>query len=41
MDAPQYETDFYGWTNQQATLLRTGKLLDADIALHLDERLLL
>jgi hypothetical protein len=26
MAAPQYETDFYGWTNQQATLLRAGKL---------------
>ena len=38
MDAPQYETDFYGWTNQQATLLRAGKLLDADIA-HIAEEI--
>ena len=38
MAAPQYETDFYGWTNQQATLLRAGKLLDADIA-HIAEEI--
>lgn len=38
MDAPQYETDFYGWTNQQATLLRTGKLLEADIT-HIAEEI--
>ena len=38
MDAPQYETDFYGWTNQQATLLRAGKLLEADIA-HIAEEI--
>ena len=38
MAAPQYETDFYGWTNQQATLLRAGKLLEADIA-HIAEEI--
>ena len=38
MDAPQYETDFYGWTNQQAALLRAGKLLEADIA-HIAEEI--
>lgn len=27
-----YETDFYAWANQQAALLRAGKLSDADIA---------
>jgi hypothetical protein len=26
-----YETDFYAWANQQADLLREGKLPDADI----------
>ncbi|WP_298369052.1 DUF29 domain-containing protein [Azospirillum sp.] len=26
-----YETDFYAWANQQAALLRTGKLTQADI----------
>jgi len=26
-----YETDFYAWTIQQAALLRTGRLSDADI----------
>jgi hypothetical protein len=26
-----YDTDFYGWTNQQAELLRTGKIAQADI----------
>jgi hypothetical protein len=26
-----YETDFYAWANEQATLLRSGKLAEADI----------
>ncbi|BAP57536.1 hypothetical protein THII_3239 [Thioploca ingrica] len=26
-----YDTDFYGWTNQQAELLRTGKIAEADL----------
>ena len=26
-----YDIDFYGWANQQAELLRTGKLVEADI----------
>ena len=38
MSAPQYETNFYGWTNRQAALLRTGKLLEADIA-HIAEEI--
>jgi hypothetical protein len=27
-----YETDFYAWANEQAALLRAGRLADADIA---------
>ena len=27
-----YETDFYAWTNEQAKLLREGRLQEADIA---------
>jgi hypothetical protein len=27
-----YERDFYAWANEQAALLRAGKLADADIA---------
>jgi hypothetical protein len=27
-----YETDFYGWANEQAALLRSGRLSEADIA---------
>ena len=27
-----YDTDFYGWANEQAALLRAGRLNDADIA---------
>jgi Domain of unknown function DUF29 len=27
-----YETDFYAWANEQAALLRTGRLNEADIA---------
>jgi hypothetical protein len=30
MNSP-YETDFYAWANQQAALLRSGKLSAADI----------
>ena len=26
-----YETDFYAWANEQASLLRAGKLSGADI----------
>ncbi|MGA8172425.1 MAG: DUF29 domain-containing protein [Methylocystis sp.] len=29
--SPLYESDFYAWANEQATLLREGKLGDADI----------
>ncbi|MCK5719971.1 MAG: DUF29 domain-containing protein [Thiomargarita sp.] len=31
MNTILYDTDFYAWTNQQAALLRTGKLADIDI----------
>jgi hypothetical protein len=31
MTAELYEQDFYAWTNQQAGLLRAGKLSEADI----------
>jgi hypothetical protein len=27
-----YDTDFYGWANEQAALLRSGQLSEADIA---------
>jgi hypothetical protein len=27
-----YETDFYGWANEQAALLRSGRLSAADVA---------
>jgi hypothetical protein len=27
-----YETDFYAWANEQAALLRAGKLSEADVA---------
>jgi hypothetical protein len=33
-----YETDFYAWANEQAALLRAGKLNDADIA-HIAEEI--
>ena len=33
-----YETDFYAWANEQAALLRAGKLKDADIA-HIAEEI--
>lgn len=29
---PDYDADFYGWANEQAALLRSGKLADADVA---------
>lgn len=29
---PDYDADFYGWANEQAALLRAGRLNDADIA---------
>lgn len=31
MSETLYDTDFYAWANQQAALLRTGKLAQADI----------
>jgi len=31
MDNPLYDKDFYGWTKQQAELLRAGKLAQSDI----------
>jgi uncharacterized protein DUF29 len=33
-----YETDFYAWANEQAALLRAGKLSEADIA-HIAEEI--
>lgn len=33
-----YETDFYGWTQQQATLLKDGRLTDLDV-MHLMEEI--
>lgn len=33
-----YETDFYAWANEQAALLRAGRLSDADIA-HIAEEI--
>jgi hypothetical protein len=33
-----YDTDFYGWANQQAALLRAGLLAEADIA-HIAEEI--
>lgn len=29
---PEYDADFYGWANEQAALLRAGRLGDADVA---------
>jgi hypothetical protein len=29
--ASRYDSDFYGWTTEQATLLRQGRLAEADI----------
>jgi hypothetical protein len=31
MDNTLYEQDFYAWANEQARLLRAGRLTDADI----------
>jgi len=31
-DASRHDTDFYAWTREQADLLRTGRLAEADIA---------
>ena len=33
-----YDTDFYAWANEQAALLRSGKLSEADIA-HIAEEI--
>jgi len=30
-NAPLYDTDFYAWANEQAALLRAGRLTEADI----------
>ncbi len=32
-----YERDFYGWTQEQAALLRAGQLNDLDIANLIEE----
>ncbi|NOQ64071.1 MAG: DUF29 family protein [Methyloprofundus sp.] len=32
-----YDTDFYGWTQEQAALLKTGQLAELDIANLLEE----
>lgn len=32
MEENLYDTDFYGWTSQQARLLRSGQIASADIA---------
>ncbi|MGO9743593.1 MAG: DUF29 domain-containing protein [Roseiarcus sp.] len=32
MGKSAYETDFYGWANEQSALLREGRLAEADIA---------
>jgi len=37
-EAASYETDFYGWANEQAALLRAGKLAAADIG-HIAEEI--
>ena len=29
---PNYDSDFYGWANEQAALLRAGRLSEADVA---------
>ena len=31
MPNTNYDTDFYAWANEQAALLRSGKLHEADI----------
>lgn len=38
MSANLYETDFYAWANEQAALLRAGKLAAADIG-HIAEEI--
>jgi hypothetical protein len=37
-DSPLYERDFHAWANEQAALLRGGRLSDADI-LHIAEEI--
>jgi len=32
MGSAIYETDFYGWTQQQAELIKAGRFEDVDIA---------
>ena len=32
MNRISYDADFYGWANEQAALLREGRLAEADIA---------
>jgi hypothetical protein len=38
MEQPLYDRDFYAWANEQAALLRAGKLDAADIA-HIAEEI--
>jgi hypothetical protein len=37
-DSELYERDFYAWANEQAALLRAGRLSDADVA-HIAEEI--
>ena len=38
MTTATYDTDFYAWANEQAALLRSGRLAEADIA-HIAEEI--
>ena len=38
MKTAAYDTDFYAWANEQAALLRSGRLAEADIA-HIAEEI--
>ena len=37
MSTPLHDTDFFGWTRQQAQLLRTGRLDPLDVSNLIDE----
>ena len=37
MSTPSHDTDFFGWTHQQAQLLRTGRLDQLDVSNLIDE----
>ena len=37
MSTPSHDTDFFGWTHQQAHLLRTGRLDQLDVVNLIDE----